>query len=186
MVNTLEGANLPHYFEDKEPYIFVYTTYFTDLLQQTFSDFLTVENGWNFTQNSLWFLESIQEFVEFVPELLMELQVRAVLPFLDAFGKVGTYGGFAQACIGIFGDMVDIDYDDANYIITISNITSPVQYLFRSEGRTDFNFLTEDGTANLKTEPIIIPPSGLSTIRNVLRKFLPAEVYEITQIEFTT
>lgn len=186
MVNALEGANNPHFFEEEEPYLYVYSKYFQDLLQSIYRDFLTIEQGWNFNGNSEWFLESIQNYVEFVPILLEQLRVRAVLPFLQAFGLVGTYQGFAQACIGLFGEDVVIEYVDASYEINIGNITTPVSNLFIAEGRGDFNFVTEDGVNLLKTEDIFVPPSGLSSIREVLRKFLPAEHSEVVTINFIT
>lgn len=186
MVNALEGANTPHFFPEKEPLLEVYSKYFQDLLQSIFDDFLTIEMQWNFTNNSEWFLQAIQEHIEFVPALLEHLKSRAILPFLNAFGMVGTYEGFAQACIGLFGDGVTIEYLDPGHVINIGDISSPLDYLFLAEGRGDFNFLTEDGVNLLKTEPIFIPPSGLSTLRQILKKFLPAEHSEIVTINFIT
>lgn len=191
MVNVLEGANLPYYFGNDDvaadtKYCAIYSLEFQKIIQSIWEDFLTLELGWNFQNNSDYFLESIQDYIEFVPDLLDQLKVRAILPFLEAFRSPGTYGGFAQACIGLFGEDVTIEYDDITPKITIGNITSPVSNLFLSEGREDFNFLTEDGLDLIRTEDEFAPPTGLSTIRNVLRSFLPAGQYEITVIEFVT
>lgn len=186
MVNFLERANLPHYFEEKENLLYVYSKYFTDLLQTIFNDFLLLELQWNFLNSSDWFLETIQDYVEFVSPLLEQLKNRAVLPFLNAFGLVGTYQGFAQACIGLFGDEVVIEYIDGSYTINISNITSDVFEIFIGEGRSDFNFLLEDGSGVFRTEDIVTPPSGQSTLIEILRQFLPAEHSEIVTINLVS
>lgn len=186
MVNKLEGAELPHFFLKEEPLLFLYSKYFQKILQDIFTDFLKIEQGWNFVANTPAFLDAIQNFVEFVPELLEQLKPRAILPFLSAYGMAGTYAGFAQSCVGLFGDDVVIEYIDATFEINISNISSPINYLFLSEGRDNFNFSTEDGSFNFKTEDIFVPPSGLSTLARILKKFLPAENSEIVTINFST
>ena len=185
MVNVLEGAQSPHFFEEKEPLLYIYSKYFTDLLQSIFTDLLTVELQWNFTNNSLWFLDSIQDFIEFISPLLDQLKDRAILPFVGSFGKVGTYEGFAQACIGLFGEQVIITYDDSNYAIDISNANSNIYRLIIGEGRADFVFVTEDGVNKFRTEDDFVPPSGISTLIAILRSFLPSEVSEITAITFS-
>ena len=185
MTNVLEKASSPHFFEEEEKLLFIYTRYFTRILDETFADFLLLELKWNFINNSYGFLLAIQNFIEFVPELLEQLRIRAILPFLEAYGKVGTYTGFAQACKGIFGDAVVIAYDDITPAIDISNIQTPINYLFVAEGRLDFNFLNEAGTDLFVTEDVFVPPGGLTVITETLKKFLPAEHSECVTITFS-
>lgn len=184
--NQLEGANSPHFYPEDEPYLYEYSSALQDLVKSIWFDLLAIEKGWNFRANSPWFLESVQDYIEFIPDLLETLKARAIGPFLSAFGKVGTYEGFAQACIGLFGPDVAIIYEDNIPRITITNITSPISYYFVSEGRDDFYFITEDGINRFVSSPIFVPPTGLGTIRNVLRAFLPAGQYEITEIVFAS
>ena len=184
--NQLEGANSPHFYPDDEPYLYTYSLSYQNIVKSIWIDLLTIEKGWNFVGNSPWFLETVQDYIEYIPDLLEQLKSRAVAPFLEAFGQVGTYAGFAQACIGLFGPEVEILYEDAIPRITIGNITSPVVNLFISEGRDDFYFLTEDGLNLFVTEDEFVPPTGLETIRNVLRGFLPAGMSEVTEIAFDT
>lgn len=155
----------------------------TDYLQDIYIQLLNIKRGWNFVNPSNWFLYTIKDFVEFVPDLLQNLQGRSVIPFLSSFRYTGTYYGFELLCIGIFGEDVKIEYVDP-YIININGISSPINFAISGEGGQDFVLITEDLEFILVTEDEFAPPSGTWVIEKILRANLPAGIGEIVEINF--
>ena len=50
----------------------------------------------------------------------------------------------------------------------------------------NLNFLLEDGSGVFRTEDIVAPSSGQSTLIEILRQFLPAEYSEIVSINLVS
>lgn len=184
VTNRLPRANLPH-FMDEEHFkgAYNFSTACTDYLQSFYLEFFKIERGWTFVNPSNWFLTSIKDYVQFVPELLESLQPRSVIPFLKSFRHTGTYYGFELLCKGIFGEKVTIEYVDP-YIINIDGITSPINYSILGEGEQNFYLTTEDMNFYLITEDIFVPPQGLWILDKILRENLPAGIGEIVTINF--
>ena len=160
-----------------------FSTACTDYLQKYYIDILNIKRTWNFINPSKWFLESIKDFVEFTPELLEVLQPRSVLPFIESFRYTGTYKGFELLCQGIFGEDVEITYQDP-YTIKIANIETAINYRILAEGEQSFYLVTEDLKNYLITEDVFVPTNGLWVIKEILRQNLPAGISEIAKIEF--
>jgi len=206
-INKLPRANITHVMTRlhfKGSYNFHIAC--TDYLQKYYMQILHIKRSWNFTNPSTWFLTSIKDYIEFVPELLESLQPRSVLPFIQSFRYTGTYYGFQLLCIGIFGKDVIVEYrspddglagtpnpNDPDLVpyptvdvltINIDGISSPINYKILGEGEQDFYLTTEDMKYYLITEDVFVPPSGLWTIEKILRQNLPAGVAEIVEINF--
>ena len=72
--NVLPKAELPHFFNEvqfKGAYNFSISC--TKFLDDFYLELLEIRRTWNFLNPSPWFLESIKDHIEFVPDLLLDL-----------------------------------------------------------------------------------------------------------------
>jgi hypothetical protein len=186
--NVLPKAELPHFFNEsqfKGAYNFSISC--TKFLDDFYLEFLEIRRTWNFLNPSPWFLDSIKDHVEFVPDLLLDLQNRALFLMMKSFAHVGTYQGFELLCQAIFGQNVSIEYVDP-YQINISNIETNLRHIICSEYSlnedNNFMFCTEDDQFIFITEDEFLPPAGIGIIESILRKNLPAGIGEIVNFDF--
>lgn len=186
--NILPKAELPHFFNESQfKGAYNFSKSCVKFLEDFYIEILEIRRTWNFVNPSPWFLDSIKDNVEFVPELLLDLQNRAILFMLKSFAHVGTYQGFHLLCQSIFGQNVSIEYIDP-YQINISNIETNLRHIFCSEYSLDedqnFLFCTVDEKFVFVTEDEFLPPAGIGIIEGILRKNLPAGIGEIVNFAF--
>jgi len=186
--NVLPKAELPYFFYEvqfKGAYNFSISC--TKFLDDFYLELLEIRRTWNFLNPSPWFLESIKDNIEFLPDLLLDLQNRAMFLMLKSFAHVGTYKGFELLCQAIFGQNVSIEYIDP-YQINISNIETNLIHVLCSEYSlnedNNFMFCTEDDQFIFVTEDEFLPPAGIGVIESILRKNLPAGIGEIVNFDF--
>lgn len=186
--NVLPKAELPHFFSEpqfKGAYNFSKSC--VKILDDFYLDLLEIRRTWNFLNPSQWFLDSVKDYIEFVPELLFELQDRSILLMIESFSHVGSYKGFELLCQAIFGQKVIIEYTDP-YQINITNIETNIFHTFCSEyslnSESNFVFCTEEQQFVFVTEDEFLPPAGIGVIESILRKNLPAGIGEIVNFDF--
>lgn len=186
--NVLPKAELPHFFSESQfKGAYNFSKSCVKILDDFYLDLLEIRRTWNFLNPSQWFLDSVKDYIEFVPELLFELQDRSILLMIQSFAHVGTYKGFELLCQAIFGQNVIIEYTDP-YQINISNIQTDLIHTFCSEyslnPESNFAFCTEDQQSAFVTEDEFLPPAGIGVIESILRKNLPAGIGEIVNFDF--
>lgn len=178
----LLNAGLPHHFEEKRPLVFALHGVMSNLLNNQYQDFLTMQNGFSFSNPSDAFLKICTFFIEFLEVIDPDFRNLAMNSFLLAFQGQRTYDGFNNALIGLFGIDATATYIETAPMtldIEIRNIDTNFFQLLMTEDYYSV-IVTEDMQSRLRTEDQFIKPENQDNVQYILEYFLPAGlVYEI-------